>query len=89
MNIEIGHRVWREGAKGAWRVVGHGTWEGEKSVLICRPAHWSDWQKAQKVDREAPRPTNTETVPVANLVKHRGGWKERWVQLDLADELSA
>ena len=58
-------------------------WESERSVKICRPAHWNDWQKALKINSAAPRPQKTETVPIANLVKHRGGWKERWVQLDL------
>lgn len=88
MTIQIGAKVWREGAGGPWRVVGHGTWEGEKSVIICRPAYWAGWRDAQKIDRAAPPPANTETVPVANLAKHRGGWKERWVQTDLEEQIA-
>ena len=85
MEPEVGGKVWREGGKSAWRIVDHGSWEGEKSVLICRPGRWKEWRRRLRIDPKTPHPAETETIPVANLIKHHQGWWERCFQLDLLD----
>ena len=69
--------------KAVWRVVASGEWEGEDAVVVCRADRYTQWRKRLRRDPAAAPPRTIETVPIANLVRYKGGWRECWRQLDL------
>ena len=76
MQIEKGSRVWFSGRKTPYRVMGFTKLNGEKAVELIRQGDYPEFNRGNAVPV-------ARTVAIADLLKTRGGWKERWVQLTL------
>ena len=76
LSINVGDRVWVEGRKTALRVFGFFLLRGERAVRLVNETDWAAHRRDGPV-------RIIRVIQLADLVRFKGGWRERWRQLPL------
>lgn len=74
--ISIGDKIFFEGRKTPFRVCRHGRLNGEAAVDLIRPSDWTAFRRRGQAHV-------ARTIAIADLVRCKSGWRERWRQLEI------